>query len=129
MLMGHRSPSILGITAALLLLSLLFGILERIAPAVRGLSIWRWHRRVDFAYWFFTPFVTRTASTVAVTATAFALLFVTGRSDLLHGAVGRQPRALQLLELLLLADLVGYWSHRAFHHRPLWRIHAVHHSS
>jgi sterol desaturase/sphingolipid hydroxylase (fatty acid hydroxylase superfamily) len=127
--MAHHPPSLAGIAAALLVLALFFGIIERIAPAIRGLSIWRWHRRIDFLYWFFTPIVTRTASTIAVAATAFAIVLMAGRDGLLHGAVARQPRLLQLIELLLLADLVGYWSHRAFHRRPLWRIHAVHHSS
>jgi sterol desaturase/sphingolipid hydroxylase (fatty acid hydroxylase superfamily) len=127
--MSHRPASLVGITVALLALSLLFGVIERIAPAVRGLSIWRWHRRVDFVWWFFTPLVTRIASTLAVAATAISVMYLAGSSGLLHGAVGRQPRLLQLVELLILADLVGYWSHRAFHHRPLWRIHAIHHSS
>jgi sterol desaturase/sphingolipid hydroxylase (fatty acid hydroxylase superfamily) len=127
--MARHPPSLAGIAVALLVLALFFGIIERIAPAIRGLSIWRWHRRIDFLYWFFTPIVTRTASTIAVAVTAFAVVAMTGRAGLLHGAVARQPRLVQLLELLLLADLVGYWSHRAFHKRPLWHIHAIHHSS
>jgi sterol desaturase/sphingolipid hydroxylase (fatty acid hydroxylase superfamily) len=32
-------------------------------------------------------------------------------------------------EVLLLGDLVGYWVHRLFHGRRLWRFHAVHHGS
>jgi sterol desaturase/sphingolipid hydroxylase (fatty acid hydroxylase superfamily) len=40
------------------------------------------------------------------------------------------PLALQVLLLLLCADLVQYWVHRAYHEVPwLWKIHAVHHSS
>src|SRR5690606_25032200 len=36
----------------------------------------------------------------------------------------------QVIEIMLLADLVQYWVHRAFHRIPwLWRFHAVHHSS
>lgn len=31
--------------------------------------------------------------------------------------------------LLVVGDLLAYWLHRAFHVRPLWRFHAVHHSS
>src|SRR5258708_6889455 len=127
--MAHHPPSVIGIAAALLVLALFFGIIERIAPAIRGVSIWRWRRRVDFIYWFFTPIVTRTASTIAVAATAFAIVLMAGRAGLLHGAIARQPRLLQLIELLLLADVAGYWSHRAFYRKPLWRIHAVHHSS
>jgi len=43
--------------------------------------------------------------------------------------VASQPVWLQVLELMLLADLVQYWVHRAFHRLPwLWRFHAIHHS-
>ena len=32
--------------------------------------------------------------------------------------------------MLLAADLVQYWTHRAYHEIPfLWRFHAVHHSA
>ena len=31
--------------------------------------------------------------------------------------------------MILVADLVQYWTHRAYHEVPaLWRLHAVHHS-
>jgi sterol desaturase/sphingolipid hydroxylase (fatty acid hydroxylase superfamily) len=33
------------------------------------------------------------------------------------------------MEVLLLGDLIGYWTHRWFHRRRLWKFHAVHHSS
>lgn len=36
----------------------------------------------------------------------------------------------QFMLILLVADIVQYWSHRAYHEIPfLWRFHAVHHSS
>lgn len=36
----------------------------------------------------------------------------------------------QLFLIILLADLVQYWAHRAYHEVPfLWRFHAVHHSA
>jgi sterol desaturase/sphingolipid hydroxylase (fatty acid hydroxylase superfamily) len=44
-------------------------------------------------------------------------------------AVGGQPVWLQALEILVVADLAVYASHRAFHHPLLWRFHAVHHSA
>jgi sterol desaturase/sphingolipid hydroxylase (fatty acid hydroxylase superfamily) len=43
--------------------------------------------------------------------------------------VRRQPLGLQIFEVLLLGDLVGYWVHRLFHGRRRWRFHAVHHGS
>lgn len=48
----------------------------------------------------------------------------------LAARIGAWPRAVQVVVVLLLADLVGYWWHRAEHAVPaLWRLHAVHHSS
>jgi sterol desaturase/sphingolipid hydroxylase (fatty acid hydroxylase superfamily) len=48
----------------------------------------------------------------------------------LQARVTTQPAWLQLLEIIVLADLVQYWIHRAYHAVPaLWRVHAVHHSS
>ena len=39
------------------------------------------------------------------------------------------PFLLELFLVLLAADLVQYWTHRAYHEVPLlWRLHAVHHS-
>ena len=40
------------------------------------------------------------------------------------------PFLLELFLILLVADLVQYWTHRAYHEVPLlWRLHAVHHSA
>lgn len=46
-----------------------------------------------------------------------------------HGPVGAQPRWLQALEMVVLFDLIGYWTHRLFHTGRLWPFHAIHHSS
>ena len=39
------------------------------------------------------------------------------------------PFVFELLLIILVADLVQYWTHRAYHETWLWRLHAVHHSS
>jgi sterol desaturase/sphingolipid hydroxylase (fatty acid hydroxylase superfamily) len=39
------------------------------------------------------------------------------------------PFVAELLLILLVADLVQYWTHRAYHETWLWRFHAVHHST
>jgi sterol desaturase/sphingolipid hydroxylase (fatty acid hydroxylase superfamily) len=47
----------------------------------------------------------------------------------LRASVASQPLWLQLIELIVVADLVFYVVHRLFHTVPiLWRFHAVHHS-
>lgn len=44
-------------------------------------------------------------------------------------AVGAQPYWLQVLQVLVIADLGFYFVHRMFHSVPwLWKFHAVHHS-
>lgn len=40
------------------------------------------------------------------------------------------PFPVALFLIILVADLVQYWTHRAYHELPvLWRLHAVHHSA
>lgn len=49
--------------------------------------------------------------------------------DGVRGWVAQLPFWAGLLLIILVADLVQYWTHRAYHEVPLlWRLHAVHHS-
>jgi sterol desaturase/sphingolipid hydroxylase (fatty acid hydroxylase superfamily) len=137
-----RSPSIVGLIVGFLVLAVIFGALERVRPAVRGFSIFRRERVVDGIYWFFTPLATRAVSELGVGVTvvlAAAALGFEGagkeRYERLaaylhaHSPVARLPPAIQLLLALVLADLLAYGCHRAFHCKTLWRFHAVHHSA
>ena len=47
-----------------------------------------------------------------------------------HARLGAGPALpVALFLIVLVADLVQYWTHRAYHEVPvLWRLHAVHHS-
>jgi len=48
---------------------------------------------------------------------------------LLQASIRALPFVVELLVLMLVADLVQYWLHRAYHQvPPLWRFHAIHHS-
>ena len=50
--------------------------------------------------------------------------------DPLQKWIGGLPFFAELFLILLAADLVQYWTHRAYHEVPfLWRFHAVHHSA
>jgi sterol desaturase/sphingolipid hydroxylase (fatty acid hydroxylase superfamily) len=56
-------------------------------------------------------------------------LFGWAADDGVQAWVRDLPFPVALLLLILLADLVQYWTHRAYHEVPwLWRLHAVHHS-
>jgi sterol desaturase/sphingolipid hydroxylase (fatty acid hydroxylase superfamily) len=45
-----------------------------------------------------------------------------------HGPFAALPLWGQVAVYLLLADLMMYWTHRAFHTMSLWRYHAIHHA-
>lgn len=47
----------------------------------------------------------------------------------LKSAIAGQPVWLQVIEIIVIADVGLYFAHRAFHAVPfLWRFHAIHHS-
>jgi len=57
-------------------------------------------------------------------------LFGWAAQDGLQAWVRDLPFLVALFLIVLVADLVQYWAHRAYHEIPLlWRIHAVHHSA
>jgi sterol desaturase/sphingolipid hydroxylase (fatty acid hydroxylase superfamily) len=56
-------------------------------------------------------------------------LFGWAAKDGVQGWVRDLPFPVALFMIVLVADLVQYWTHRAYHEVPvLWRLHAVHHS-
>ncbi len=89
----------------------------------------------DMAYWVFTPYVTQWVTRAAVLIAILPIVLIAyGKLDSERikngfGPVGRLPFPLQACIMLLIADFLGYWMHRAFHGRSLWRFHAVHHAS
>lgn len=125
-------PNALTLIIGFAFLAVVFTLLERFAAASPRLPLFRRERAVDFAWWFFTPWVTKTAAAFAVIAAiVVATLFIRliSGSDPSPKWFERQPFALQILELLLAGDFLGYWAHRLFHGRALWRFHAIHHSA
>lgn len=114
---------IVALVFALPILAALFALLERFFGVLPHKSVFRRERLLDFGYWFFTPVVSHTLSSFVIAA---VVLLMGGNSATWFTA---QAKWLQIVETLVAADLLGYLGHRAFHRRPLWRIHAVHHSS
>jgi sterol desaturase/sphingolipid hydroxylase (fatty acid hydroxylase superfamily) len=56
-------------------------------------------------------------------------LFGWAANDGIRGWVANLNFFVALFVIVLVADLVQYWTHRAYHEVPLlWRLHAVHHS-
>jgi len=132
-----RSPTVFSLVVGLLVVSALFWVIERRwsrAPTRRRTSS---DTRVDLTYWFFTPLITRGVTRITL-GIAFGLIAISqGLSfeQFRTLATSRQtwvsswPLWLQIPSILLLADLLAYWTHRLFHGRWLWPFHAIHHSS
>ncbi|MCB0310082.1 MAG: sterol desaturase family protein [Bdellovibrionales bacterium] len=89
---------------------------------------------LNIIYWFFNPLCIRPFTNLGLASALAALSFVLGTDSnqaFFHGfgPIPNQPRWLQILELLLIADLIEYWVHRTFHLSRFWRFHAIHHSA
>jgi sterol desaturase/sphingolipid hydroxylase (fatty acid hydroxylase superfamily) len=132
-----HSPTVLSLAVGLLILSAGFWLLERWRPSIRGQQRARIQTVTDLAYWFFTPLVTRFVTRISL-ALVFALMALwqgvtfeelRRAATTRHTWVSSLPAAVQIPLILLLADLLAYWSHRLFHGRWLWPFHAIHHSS
>lgn len=133
------AASVLSVAIGLVLLGVVFGVLEGIVPAVAGQPRMRRGTWLDVGWFFVTPLVSKTVSRIAILLTLVAVAMASGvpfRLDALQEflaprpALATLPWGVQLVLLLLVADLCGYASHRWLHaSRRLWPIHAVHHSS
>jgi sterol desaturase/sphingolipid hydroxylase (fatty acid hydroxylase superfamily) len=113
-----------------------FAFLERRSPAIEGPRTRR-ARRTDLGYWLVTPLFTGSLAR-ALTFGALALLalacgygmkgdaFLSRVSE--RSPLARLPFAVAFVLALVIADLLGYVSHRLRHLWILWRLHTVHHA-
>jgi len=106
--------------------SIIFILLEKIIP-FRTQSVLREHWQTDLNHFLLNHlivgFVLLASNMFVHTSFSWAV------STTVQEWVKDMPFLLELFIILLMADLVQYWSHRAYHEVPvLWRLHAVHHS-
>jgi sterol desaturase/sphingolipid hydroxylase (fatty acid hydroxylase superfamily) len=108
-------------------LGVIFGVLAFFMPCNRSMYWWKRLRaaRTDLVYWFVTPLVARVCRTFLLTG-GIALLF--GDRPPGFAALRELPLWQQCLAIVAIQDVMLYWIHRAFHTRPGWGFHAVHHS-
>lgn len=111
-----------------LVLALLFVPMERVFARLRDQPIFRPEWRTDLVYFAVSHLLVQV--TVLLTLAPATLLFAWAVHAGLQQAVRAQPLPLQVLEIVVVADLAEYVVHRAFHEVPwLWRFHAIHHSA
>jgi sterol desaturase/sphingolipid hydroxylase (fatty acid hydroxylase superfamily) len=114
--------------SSLLLLAAVFVPLERAFPARPGQRVFRPGLALD-ACFFFGQYLLWNVISIAI-LTAVERLFAVHGLTSLRSWVATWPAFSQAIVAVILGDLLVYWFHRACHALPpLWRIHAVHHSS
>jgi len=111
----------------LLVLALVFIPMERIWP-LREAKILRRGWQTDLKHFFASHAGVQLLS--FLTLIPVQVIFAWTVKFPFQKYVAAQPLVLQFFEILLAADLISYWVHRAFHKVPwLWSFHAIHHSS
>ena len=121
---------------ALVLLSAFFFLVESLFTATPGqpMSYRRRGFATDVLYWFVTPLVTKSIAQVGL-AVILVVMFRENIRDVQTFLADRetwltwQPVGLQAIEMLIVGDYIGYWVHRWFHGRRMWKFHAIHHCS
>ena len=112
---------------SLLLYSAVFLPLERLWPRRREQPTFRAEWWTDLA-WFFSSALLVQLTTFLVLSPATALGFAVVPA--VQETMRALPIVVQFALIVLCADLVQYWIHRACHQVPfLWRFHAIHHSA
>jgi sterol desaturase/sphingolipid hydroxylase (fatty acid hydroxylase superfamily) len=110
----------------------LFLLAERRGPRSRRAL------RVDLAYWLVTPLFTGTLSRILTLGVIAVLARAAGDGADGPGFLARIQGRMPFLHLpfvvacplaLVVADFIGYASHRLRHTVALWRLHAVHHAA
>lgn len=109
-----------------LLSMIVFTTLEKLLPKYRDQVILRKEWKLDMLYFGVNHLLISAVILVgnwAASVCDFAI------SSDLQSTVQGLPIWVQFIAVLLIADFVLYWEHRAFHELPkLWGFHAVHHS-
>ena len=132
--MNPNFLSLFAVYVGLVVLGTLFTFLERRAPER---PVGRTSRGLDATYWLVTPLLTGTL-TRGATFGLLTLLAFARRQDLASllaqsarvSPFGALPLPVAFFAALLVADVVGYASHRVRHRvRALWVFHAIHHSA
>jgi sterol desaturase/sphingolipid hydroxylase (fatty acid hydroxylase superfamily) len=108
--------------------TLIFIAIEKLFPLDKQQPVFRIEWQTDFMHFIVNHFM---VGLVLLTVN-FLIFRIFGWATYapLQQWVRDLPFVAQLFAILLVADLVQYWTHRAYHEVPfLWRFHAVHHST
>ncbi|HPU52601.1 MAG TPA: sterol desaturase family protein [Burkholderiaceae bacterium] len=108
--------------------TLIFVLIEKVFPLYREQPVFRAEWQTDFMHFIVNHFL---VGLILLTVNFLIYRFFGWAVyPPLQQAIQALPFVLELLLILLVADLLQYATHRAYHEVPfLWRFHAVHHST
>ncbi|MEM9860454.1 MAG: sterol desaturase family protein [Myxococcota bacterium] len=108
--------------------TLVFVAIEKLIPLRRDQPVFRAEWQNDLTHFFFNHLVV--GLTLLITNRVVHSTLAWAQSETVRDIVSSIPFVLQVLLVILVADLVQYWAHRAYHEVGfLWRFHSVHHSA
>jgi sterol desaturase/sphingolipid hydroxylase (fatty acid hydroxylase superfamily) len=107
--------------------SLIFIFIEKLFALRKDQPVFRAEWQTDFHHFIVNHMVV--GFVLLATNLLVHRLFGWAANDGIRGWVQGLNFWVALFMIVLVADLVQYWTHRAYHEVPLlWRLHAVHHS-
>lgn len=107
--------------------TLIFIFIEKLFALRRDQPVFRAEWQTDFHHFIVNHMVV--GFILLATNLLVHKLFGWAANDGIRGWVAGLNFWVALFLIVLVADLVQYWTHRAYHEVPLlWRLHAVHHS-
>jgi sterol desaturase/sphingolipid hydroxylase (fatty acid hydroxylase superfamily) len=108
--------------------TMVFVLIEKLFPIYRKQLVFRIEWQTDFTHFVVNHFLV--GLTLLIVNYLIHSIFSWAIYEPLQAAIQGLPFAIELFLCVLVADLVQYWTHRAYHEVPvLWRFHAVHHST
>lgn len=108
--------------------ALVFVLIEKLLPLYRGQAVFRAEWQTDLSHFFVNHLLI--GLFLLVVNLLVHRLFSWALYPPLQQAIQSLPLVIEVLAAVLAADLVQYWTHRAYHEVPaLWRFHAIHHSA
>ncbi|MGE5536463.1 MAG: sterol desaturase family protein [Acidobacteriota bacterium] len=112
---------------AILIVGLIFIPLERLLPLHPEQKVFRKHWQNDLVYLFLNGIPINLGLLVIIGVAIAAIEVIV--PDAVGKTVRLKPIWLQVIEVLIIADIGFYIAHRLFHAVPfLWRFHVIHHS-
>lgn len=108
--------------------TVIFIVIEKLMPLYKTQPVFRIEWQTDFTHFIVNHFI---VGLVLLTVNFLIhRLFGWAVYAPLQKFIANLPFAIELFAIILVADLVQYFTHRAYHEVPfLWRFHAVHHST